>query len=212
MSKQLVRQLDMLRELQAAHYGKTVHELAREFRCAVRTVQRDLWDLRDAGFRLGEERREGRVYYKLDKETGLPLNIPVMEVAAMIFAERAGLGLVGTPFGEHLRSVVRRLAGALSPEMRRFFERVSEVYVPLARGYKVYEDASERLVNLNEAILKRRVCRVSYRTPDAEEPRKYEIEPLRFLPHRGGLYVISRVPRYDNLITQAVERFERGWR
>ena len=32
MSKQLVRQLDMLRELQAARYGRTVHELAQESR------------------------------------------------------------------------------------------------------------------------------------------------------------------------------------
>ena len=208
MSRQLVRQLDMLRELQAAHYGRTVHEMAKEFRCTVRTVQRDLWDLREAGFGIDEERRDQRIYYKLDKVTGLPLNFPVLEVAAMIFVERAGLGLEGTPFGEHLRSVVRRLTGAMSAPMRQFLERAADAYVPLARGYKPYEDAREILENLNEAMLKRRVCRVNYRSPEAEGPRQYEIEPLRFLPHRGGLYVISRVPRYDNLITQAVERFE----
>lgn len=208
MSKQLVRQLDMLRELQAARYGKTVHELAKEPGVTKRTVQRDLGVLRDAGFILSAERRDQRVYYKLDKETGLPLNFPVLEVAAMIFAERAGMGLAGTPFGDHLRSGVRRLTAAMAPEMRRFLERAADAYVPLARGYKPYEDAREILENLNDAMLRRRVCRVSYRSPGAEEPRRYEIEPLRFLPHRGGLYVISRVPRYDNLITQAVERFD----
>ena len=208
MSKQLVRQLDMLRELQAARYGKTVHELAKEPGVTKRTVQRDLGVLREAGFILSEERRDQRVYYKLDKETGLPLNFPVLEVAAMIFAERAGLGLVGTPFGEHLRSGVRRLTAAMAPEMRQFLERAADAYVPLARGHKPYEDTRDILENLNEAMLSRRVCRVSYRSPGAEEPRQYEIEPLRFLPHRGGLYVISRVPWYDNLITQAVERFD----
>ncbi len=209
MSKQLVRQLDMLRELQAARYGKTVHELAQDPGVTVRTVQRDLGDLREAGFLIGEERRDQRVYYKLDKETGLPLNFPVLEVAAMIFAERAGLGLEGTPFGEHLRSAVRRLTGAMSPEMRQFLERAADAYVPLARGHKPYEEARETLENLDRAILRRRVCRVSYRSPRAARASQYEIEPLRFLPYRGGLYVISRVPRYDNLITQAVERFER---
>ena len=208
LSKQLVRQLDTLRELQAARYGLTVHELAQEYGVAVRTVQRDLWDLRDAGFILSEERRDQRVYYKLDKETGLPLNFPVLEVAAMIFAERAGMGLAGTPFGDHLRSGVRRLTAAMAPEMRQFLERAADAYVPLTRGYKPYEDTRDILENLNEAMLSRRVCRVSYRSPGAEEPRQYEIEPLRFLPHRGGLYVISRVPRYDSLITQAVERFD----
>ena len=141
LSKQLVRQLDTLRELQAARYGLTVHELAQEYGVKVRTVQRDLWDLREAGFILGEERRDQRVYYKLDKETGLPLNFPVLEVAAMIFAERAGLGLAGTPFGEHLRSGVRRLTAAMAPEMRQFLERAADAYVPLARGHKPYEEA-----------------------------------------------------------------------
>ena len=36
-----------------------------------------------------------------------------MEIAAMIFAEQAGMGLVGTPFGEHLRSAIRRLTQAM---------------------------------------------------------------------------------------------------
>ena len=208
--RQVVRQLDILRTLQARRFGANVPELAEEYGVNRRTIQRDIWHLREAGFVLGEERRDDQhVYYNLLKETGLPFNFPVMEVAAMIFAERAGLGLAGTPFGEHLRSVVRRITAAMSPEMRRFLERASDAYVPLARGYKPYEDAREIVEKLDEAMLKRRVCRVSYRSPRATKAGQYGIEPLRFLPYRGGLYVISRVPRYDRLITQAVERFEK---
>ena len=206
--RQIVRQLDILRTLQARRYGMTVHQLAEEYDVTRRTVQRDLRDLREAGFILGEKRRNSRVYYQLQKETGMPLNFPVMEVAAMIFAERAGLGLVGTPFGEHLRSAVRRLTEAMPQEGRRFFERAAEAYVPLARGHKPYEEARELLEKLHDAILERRICRISYRSPGAEGAKEYEIEPLRLLHYRGGLYVISRVPYYDSLITQAVERFE----
>lgn len=207
--RQIVRQLDILRTLQARRFGMNVHQLADEYGVKPRTVQRDLNDLRDAGFILGVERRDDqRVYYRLQKETRLPLNFPVMEIAAMIFAERAGMGLVGTPFGEHLRSAVRKLTDAMPTEMRQFLERAAEAYVPLARGHKPYEEARELLEKLHEAILKRRVCRVRYRPPWADEARRYEIEPLRLLHYRGGLYVISRVPYYDSLITQAVERFE----
>ena len=206
--RQIVRQLDILRTLQARRYGMTVRELAEEFGVTVRTVQRDLKDLQEVGFLLDQNPRDQHIYYQLLKETGMPLNFPVMEVAAMIFAERAGLGLVGTPFGEHLRSAVRRLTNAMPEEMRRFLERAAEAYVPLARGHKPYEEARELLEKLHEAILERRVCRVSYRSPAVESARRYEIEPLRLLHYRGGLYVISRVPYYDSLITQAVERFE----
>ena len=79
-------------------------ELATEFNVDRRTIQRDLGDLREAGFILNEKRRaDQRIYYQLQKDTELPQNFPIMEVAAMIFAEQAGMGLVGTPFGEHLR-------------------------------------------------------------------------------------------------------------
>ena len=207
--RQIVRQLDILRTLQARRYGMNVHQLAEEFGVAVRTVQRDMRDLEEVGFLLDKDRRDDQhLYYQLQRETGIPLNFPVMEVAAMIFAERAGLGLAGTPFGDHLRSAVRRLTNAMPAETRRFLERAAEAYVPLARGHKPYEEARGLLETLNKAILERRVCRVSYRPPGAEGARRYEIEPLRFLHYRSGLYVISRVPYYDSLITQAVERFE----
>lgn len=209
--KQIVRQLDILRTLQANRFGVTVTELAKKYGVTVRTVQRDLNDLRDLEFIiLAKEHRDKRVYYKLFKETGMPLNVPVMEVAAMIFAERAGLGLVGTPFGEHLRSAVRRLTTTMPEDMRRFLERAAEAYVPLARGHKPYEEARELLETLNKAILERRVCRVSYRPPWEEAARKYEIEPLRLLHHRGGLYVISRVPYYIELLARVAETLAPG--
>ena len=207
--KQIVRQLDILRELQARHYGVSVRELVDEYKVDRRTIQRDLGDLREAGFILNEKRRaDQRIYYQLQKDTKLPQNFPIMEIAAMIFAERAGMGLVGAPFGEHLRSAHHRLTQAMPPEMRKFIEQASEAYVLQVRGHKPYENAGEMLKNLHGAILKRRVCWVSYRTPASESARQYNIEPLRLLPHRGGLYVISRMPYYDQLITQAVDRFE----
>ena len=79
---------------------------------------------------------------------------------------------------------------------------------PLARGHKSYEDASEILERLNEAMLQRRVCQVTYRKVGETEAKAYELEPLRILHHRGGLYVVSRMPYYDQLITSAVDRFE----
>ena len=206
--KQIVRQLKILQKLQVQYYGMNVHELAEEYKVSVRTVQRDLQDLNEAGFLISERDVDQRKYYKLKKDTGLPLNFPIMEVAAMIFAERAGMGLVGAPFGEHLRSAHHRLTQAMPPEMRQFLERATEAYVLQVRGHKPYENAGKTLKKLHDAILERRVCRVSYRSPWAESARQYNIEPLHLLPFRGGLYVISRMPYYDQLITQAVDRFE----
>ncbi len=91
--KQIVRQLDILRELQARRYGVSVRELATEYNVHKRTIQRDLDDLRDAGFILNEtQRADQRIYYQLQRDTKLPQNFPIMEIAAMIFAEKGVWG------------------------------------------------------------------------------------------------------------------------
>jgi predicted DNA-binding transcriptional regulator YafY len=206
--RQVVRQLDILRTLQARRFGTPISWLVEEYGYVKRTIERDLGDLRQAGFILRSETRDDQQkYWFLDKDPNLPMNLPVLELAAMIFADKAGMGMIGTPFGEHLRSAVRRFTQTMSDEKREFLERAADAYVPLARGQKSYEDAKEILEQLNTAMLERRVCSVTYRPPQSEEARTYAIEPLRFLQHRGGLYVISRMPRYDQLITQAVDRF-----
>ena len=207
--KQIVRQLKILWTLEANRFGKSARELAAEYNVNRKTIQRDMRDLREVGFWITGPPHDRTIYYRLEKDPKLPLNFPIMEVAAMIFAERTGMGLVGTPFGEHLQSAIHRLTQAMPEEMREFLERATEAYVPHLRGHKKsYEDVREVFDNLHEAIQERRVCRVIYRSPGAEA-RQYNIEPLHFLPFRGGLYVISRMPYHDHLITQAVERFER---
>ena len=206
--KQIERRLDILLTMYARSFGMSVHELADEYKVDIRTIQRDLKSLDKLGFRMDKRRVDQRIYYQLQKDLKLPLNLPVMEVAAMIFAEQTGMGLVGTPFGEHLQSAICKLTKAVPQEMREFLERATAAYVPHLRGHKSYEAAREVFDNLHEAIQERRVCWVSYRSPTAEEARQYNIEPLCFLPFRGGLYVISRMPYYDQLITQAVDRFE----
>ena len=207
--KQIVRQLKILQTLEANRFGKSARELATKYEVDRKTIQRDMWDLREAGFWItGPPDDPTTIYYRLERDTGLPLKFPIMEVAAMILAERTGMGLMGTPFSEYLESVSSRLKDVMRPKMREFLERAAEVYVPHLRGHKSYETAREVFNKLHEAIQERRVCRVSYRSPWAESARQYNIEPLHLLPFRGGLYVISRMPYYDQLITQAVDRFE----
>ena len=207
--KQIVRQLDILRELQARRYGMSARELADEYNVDRRTIQRDLGDLREAGFILNETRRaDQRICYQLQKDTETAAKLSDHGNRGDDLCRAGGHGASGDAVWRASAVSDSQADPSHAPEMRQFLERAAEAYVPLVRGHKPYEDAREILENLHDAILERRVCWVSYRSPWAESARQYNIEPLRLLPHRGGLYVISRVPYYDQLITQAVDRFE----
>jgi len=66
--------------------------------------------------------------------------------------------------------------------------------------------AAEVLLRLAEAILRRRTCMVTYRTPDATEPKKYAYHPYRLLNVAGVFYCVGKVPPHSPLTTLAVHR------
>ena len=84
--RQIVRQLDMLRELASRRFGATIHDLEKHFEVSRRTIERDLRDLDDAGFPLTTEKRGRQNTWKLlhDKEIP-PLNFPAGELIAMTY-------------------------------------------------------------------------------------------------------------------------------
>lgn len=109
-----VRQLDILRTLQARRYGATTAELASLYATTQRTIQRDLRDLREAGFFLDSERRgDGCTYYQLQTRDLPPLNFPLFEVAGLLFVESLAEVLQGTPFRDDLHQTVHRILSAL---------------------------------------------------------------------------------------------------
>lgn len=213
--RQLARQLDLLRTLYTRQVtGISTGELARisiEFygKVSKRTIERDLQDLLEAGFPLYSERQGRHIYWRLLPSAEIPsLNFTVLEIAALLFAEGMSDALAGTPFKDDLHTVCQRLRDTLSPRVQVYFQRAAEAYTPHLRGQKSYAGFQSLIDQLNEAILKRCVCQVTYRAMGGDGPKTYPIEPLRLFYYRGGLYLVSRAPAYNQLITQAVERIE----
>jgi predicted DNA-binding transcriptional regulator YafY len=66
--------------------------------------------------------------------------------------------------------------------------------------------APEVLIQLAEAILRRRACMVTYRTPDSVEPKTYSYHPYRLLNIASALYCVGKLPPHDGLTTLATHR------
>jgi len=213
--RQIARQLDLLRALYAQRsVGITTEELARKGaelygKVSRRTVERDLQDLLEAGFPLYSERKGRHIYWHILPSAEIPpLNFTVLEIAALLFAEGMSDALAGTPLKDDLHTICQRLRGTLSPRVQEYFQRAVEAYTPHLRGQKSYAGFQAIIDRLNEAILKRCVCQITYRAMGGDGAKTYPIEPLRLFYYRGGLYLISRASAYNQLITQAVERIE----
>ena len=121
-NKQIVRQLDILREFSTRKYGVTIRELAEGQGVSTRTIHRDLNDLQEAGFVLDAEVREGQKYWKFDQNTDLlSLKFPIDEIIALKFIEGIVSSLAGTPFNEAFNKTLNRIRTTLPEGHARVF-------------------------------------------------------------------------------------------
>ena len=118
-TRQIVRQLDILRELVARKHGTTTQELANMFDVVTKTIERDLGDLSAAGFPLYAEKRGRQNYWNILGDTKLPpLNFPISEIIALTFVAGTASPLEGTPFKEAFAKMFHRLRTRLPEPMR----------------------------------------------------------------------------------------------
>jgi predicted DNA-binding transcriptional regulator YafY len=211
IDRQVVRQLDILRTLQDnRRYGISSTQLAEHYGKDIRTIQRDLNDLREVGFAIDPKRQpDGQQYLFLKSDDLPPIHFPLADVSALMFLENISDFLEGTPFKAHLRSVIERIESITSEKQTAFLRQAARAYTPHIRGHKKLDaNAQAVLSRLNDAILQQKTCQITYRAVDAEE-KSYPIEPLRLLYYMeaGGLYLVARKPA-QKPITLAVERIQ----
>ncbi len=202
-TRQIVRQLDILRELSSRQYGATIKELVQTFRVTRRTIERDLRDLSEAGFPLYTDKQGRENAWKLMSDSSVPpLNFPVGELIALTYIT----GIIEeSPFKTEYWNMLNRIRTTLPEKMRVFLEQAA--YHPHIRGQKA-QIKPHVFQRTQEAITERRVCNVTYRAIGTGESKTYPILPFRFLYHYDGVYLLCRNPKYGNLLTLAAERIE----
>ena len=203
-TRQIVRQLDILRTLTAQTYGMTYRELANESGVSTRTIQRDLDDLLDVGFIIDGEMRGGKKYFTL-KNNLPPLNFPIDEIIALIFIEGIVSPLEDTPYKEAFQKTLNRIRTVIPEPMQEFLEKAT--YYPHHRGQKALI-SPEVLETAHRAIRERKVCNITYCAITTGQTKTYPITPLGFSYYHNGYYLLCRNPNYDNLLTLAAERIE----
>lgn len=199
--KQIVRILGILGSLLAGGQP-SIQDLARRFRTRRETIYRDLRALEDAGYPIvgDEDGHLSRPQLLTDGKHAPQVRFTPEEVNALDWAAaQASAG----PFAEALDNARHKLQ-AISAALGQ--EAVGVAGVTDSWGPTAPSTAPEVLLRLAEAILRRRVCTVTYRTPDSAEPKTYPYHPYRLLNVSGAFYCVGKVPPHSNLTTLATHR------
>jgi predicted DNA-binding transcriptional regulator YafY len=195
----------IVEELRAsAPRRRTARELARRYEVSVRTIERDIAALQQAGVPIYADvgRRGG---YTLDKAMTLPpLNFTPAEAVAVAVA----LGrLEGAPFAEASRSALAKIVGAMPErdaaaarelaERIRLVRRADAAPAPLSPPVRS---------SIEQAIVARRVLRIRYEDRDGVATER-EVEPIVAMAGPYGWYLIgwcrlredTRIFRFDRI-------------
>ncbi len=177
----------LVEELRAsAPRRRSARELAGRFEVSVRTIERDVGALQQAGVPIyADTGRAGG--YTLDKARTLPpMNFsPAEAVAVGIALSQAG----GSPFARSARTALLKIVAAMSAadgaEARRLAERV-HFLVP----EQVDDDQASVPSVVEEAVATRQVLRLVYTDRNGAETRR-DVEPVAFVSGVRDWYLIG---------------------
>ena len=211
---EVIRQWQILREIESSRVGVTIHDLAASTGVSTRTIRRDLQALQEAGFALFDEGEENETKrWKLDAQPFriVQEGLTVADVAALYLSRSVVEALSGWPLADELRAAFAKIDAALNPRMREFLSTLPQV-VSTKAGPRAGA-ASHALVDVTrrlfDAARDRRVIEMRYFSAASNRAKVYVVQPYRLTLAQGGVYLVAWVPQYDAFRTFAAERIER---
>jgi predicted DNA-binding transcriptional regulator YafY len=211
---EVIRQWQILREIESKRAGVTIHELAALVHVTTRTIRRDLQALQEAGFAVFDEGAENETKrWRLESQPfrSVQEGLSVSDVAALYLSRTLVEGLSGWPLSDELRAAFAKIERGLNPRMREFLATLPQV-LSAKRGPRAdgaagpVVDVTRRLL---DAVRDRRVVEMRYFSAASNRAKGYLVHPYRLTLAHGGLYLVAWVPQYDEFRTFAVERIER---
>ena len=211
---EVIRQWQILREIETRRTGVTIHDLADLVNVSTRTIRRDLQALQEAGFAVYDEGEENETKrWKLDAQPFRTVQegLTISDVAALYLSRSLVEALSGWPLAEELRAAFVKIERGLNPRTREFLATLPDVISTkagprAAPGSGRLVDVTRRLL---DAIRDRRIVEMRYFSATSNRAKVYEVHPYRLALAHGGVYLVAWVPAYGEFRTFAAARIER---
>ena len=209
---ELIRQWEILRDIDAARNGVSAAKLASLRHVHQRTIRRDLDALARAGFPLYDDKSNGTSMWKLRgrpfrglDETGLGLT----EICALYLSHTMMRTLAGSPLLDDAERAMAKIERALPLSCRAFLDGLPGVIKAKGSGRKKADERRVRDIvgRILDAFVRERRCEMRYAKPGSAAA-SYVLDPHRMVYANGGLYLLAFVPAYGEIRTFAVERME----
>jgi len=198
----------LVEELRATAPGaRSARRLAERFELGVRTIQRDILALQEAGVPIWATPGPGGGYTIDPAHTLPPVNFTASEAAAVALALARSAPM---PFDGAARTALHKLVAAMSPPGR---SAATDLLGRIHLLHTKRELAADPVLRaVEQAVLERRVLRLDYRDKHGNDTVARLVEPLGFVGAERDWYLVGwcrlrggvRVFRIDRIATVEV--------
>ncbi len=207
--------LRLIRILQILSTGRkvTTKQLRERFdyQISIRTVQRDLLTLTDAGVPLVCNKlsaNENVWFLESRFRSFIPQPVTKNEYLAA-YVLRSNLKVFhNTQFDSEIQTLIKKIDQLVPDNVflemnHKFAQGLFENYSAGEFDYSPYSQIIDSLVN---ATTNQNICRIIYSGLDSTKPKSYDIEPEKLVYYNGGLYIIALMRFYRRFILLSVQR------
>ncbi len=142
-----------------------------------------------------------------DADPGVSSHDLLGALASVHFSAQLVRFMKGTPLARAIKTTQAQLKTSLitlNPGFRAILKDADRMFYVVPDAPKRYDDRSEIVQDLVDAIAFRREIRVDYRSSKGSSSRN--LEPLTLLSYRSALYIVARKPGETQTKTFAVDR------
>jgi predicted DNA-binding transcriptional regulator YafY len=187
--------------------GLDLYELAERYHANVRTIRRDLDAIEAAGIPLVEAGSDGKrkrwsVAYK-DKLAKLSELLDVSHYLALRVAMDGSVSKKSSLFTS-LEDLADKIEDHLGEAEKRKLEQILGAFHSYDK-HTYQRSAPDVFWPLIAAVAEKRLCRILYRRPGADD-KEIRILPLRIFVYQQGAYMHAYVAKHKEIITLNLQR------
>jgi len=185
----------------------SVEDLARLFETSRRTIYRDLNVLQKAGvpFHYAPQSH----CYTIDKGFSLPISdLSTMETLGLLLLLHKISDQIDLPFKKSALWAALKIENGISSKVKNFCSRALE-HITI-KDYPQTKTASldKFFVLLIEAILKKRIAKISYQLSHIHKPATFDLRPYHLLYNKHGWNILGKSDIHDSVRSFRINRIK----
>ncbi len=202
----IARVLSLLRILADPAQDRDIVNLANRFNTSIKTVRRDIQELRSNGVLVSEDAGPfNRKTYSIQRDELPPLRLTYDEALAIFLGKTSMIAFAETGLEQAATNAFEKLRLTLGETESKYVDKL------MSRIHFIQHESigpKDRTVvdDLLVAIEDNRAIFIEYLSASSTEPLTYDIFPYGMAEHKGSLYIVGFSCHHSEIRTWKVER------